>query len=76
MPFDSRSPKVFEVLWLLYRLRKQLIVGNYCAFFSFYEGLDKLSKSLIDLYFGKVMIKFLLMICKTGGERVHINTLK
>jgi hypothetical protein len=60
---------------LVIRLKQQLIVGNYTGFFKFFSSQDRFVKCLLDLYVDKMLVKFLIMICRTCGEKVPIKCL-
>lgn len=64
-----------QVFCLLCRLKQLLTVGNYTAFFEYCGRQDRFISSLLELYLDKMMIKFLLMVCKTCGEKVPITSL-
>jgi hypothetical protein len=66
---------LLEVIVGKLRLKRQLIVGNYRAFFDFYHRQGKFNKCLLDLYLSKMLVRFLLMICRTCGERIPISNL-
>lgn len=57
------------------RLKKFLVVGNYHAFFSFYNSQDETCQKLMNHYIDKVRIKFLVMACKTFGEKISFSYL-
>lgn len=56
-------------------MKQLLTVGNYTAFFEYCGRQDRFISSLLELYLDKMMIKFLLMVCKTCGEKVPITSL-
>lgn len=62
-------------LFLLFSLKRFLIIGNYNAFFTFYNSQDETCQKLMNHYIDKVRVKFLVMACKTFGEKISFRLL-
>ena len=59
----------------MYRLKRFLIIGNYNAFFTFYNSQDETCQKLMNHFIDKVRVKFLVMACKTFGEKIPFKLL-
>ena len=51
------------------------MLGNYRAFFDFYNARDEISRKLLNIYIDKVRMRCLVMFSKTCGERITFNLL-
>lgn len=51
------------------------MVGNYRGFFDFMASRDIFTRRLLNLYIDKVRIKCLLMVCKTFGDKISMQSL-
>jgi hypothetical protein len=56
-------------------LKRLFLLGNYRAFFDYYNSRDQVCRQLLNLYADKVRMKCLVMFCKTGGEKITIAQL-
>lgn len=56
-------------------MKKIFLLGNYRAFFDFYNARDEISRKMLNIYIDKVRMRCLVMFSKTGGERMTFNLL-
>ena len=56
-------------------LKRLFLLGNYRAFFDYYNSRDQVCRQLLNLYADKVRMKCLVMFCKTGGEKITLGQL-
>lgn len=57
------------------RLKKIFMLGNYRAFFDFYNSRDELCRKLLNIYIDKIRMRCMLMFSKTCGQRMTFNLL-
>ena len=51
------------------------MIGNYRAFFDFYNNLDQISRKLLNIYIDKMRMKCIVMFCKTCGQKISFKAL-
>ncbi len=52
-----------------------MLLGNYKAFFNYYNSRDQITRQLLNFYIDKVRMRCLVMISKTCGERISLSVL-
>ena len=52
---------------MLHRLKQIYMLGNYRAFFDFYNKRDNICRQLLNIYIDKVRMRCLVMFSKTCG---------
>ena len=51
------------------------MIGNYRAFFDFYNSHEDVCRFLLNQYVDRVRMKCILMVSKTFGEKIPLNVL-
>lgn len=60
---------------MTHRLKKIFLLGNYRAFFDFYNQRDEVCRKLLNIYIDKIRMKCMVMFCKVGGEKMTFKML-
>ena len=50
-------------------------MGNYRAFFDFYNPRNDMTRSLLTQYIEKVRMRYLVIECRTFGEKISLEIL-